>query len=384
MDLISPTKLNQAPYTALRDSLGKFYSIMHDGIQKFLKEFNGVFIRTLDSEFDIVNLPWALTNIPGGSMDHSKLVHQLISVITSIKKFRNPTFLNAESEFRAEFLKKNPDEIPPSSLPVILKCTAVEKLDFDTKTLELRFDEWPVAVVGDGCSVNPKAVEYLSKVFGLISPGTICSGHSAVGSIRRMSTSKTMQVEAVVKFAEGIRPVLRHFQLSGKSSSLLNDALLIMEMKQLKTITWSPTRMGNIITSSKRTVEILFPLVDTLTSTNIKPEESAYFLTPTCQTLLHLMADLEPVFMQQFLRRLDTNDATLFEVFGLTEAFVDNMEKFESPCLDKFISGLKTDDYGNIIYDSGENSIVLNCSHHPTRRSMDRLPWVKSEKKVSH
>ena len=83
--------------------------------------------------------------------------------------------------------------------------------------------------------------------------------------------------------------------------------------------------------------------------------------------------------MQKFLRRLDTNDATLFEVFGLTETFVDNMKKFESPCFDKFLSDLNTDEYGNIVYDSGDNSIVLNCSHHPTRRSMDRLGEIRKE-----
>ena len=55
-----------------------------------------------------------------------------------------------------------------------------------------------------------------------------------------------------------------------------------------------------------------------------------------------------------------------FEVFGLTEAFVENMEKFESPCLDKFLlSDLKTSEYGNNIYDSGENSTVHDIFAHP-------------------
>lgn len=105
------------------------------------------------------------------------------------------------------------------------------------------------------------------------------------------------QVDAVVTFAAGLKPVLKHFQMSGKSSFILNDALLIMEMKSLKAITWCPTRMANILTASKRTVEILFPLSDVLTSANIKPDETAYFLSLTCLTLLHLMADLEPLFV---------------------------------------------------------------------------------------
>lgn len=47
-DLREPTDVNQAPYTSLRcGSFGKFYSIMNNGIQKFMKELNGVFIRTI-------------------------------------------------------------------------------------------------------------------------------------------------------------------------------------------------------------------------------------------------------------------------------------------------------------------------------------------------
>ena len=225
-------------------------------------------------------------------MNGEKLVKQLISVITYVKKFRSP-FNDAESEFLSSFQKKYPDILSPSNLPLIFKCTVIEKLDSEDKTIEVRFDEWPVALVGDGCAVNPAATEILSKVFGLLSPGTICSGHSAVGSIRRMTTSKTMQVEELVTFVEGIHPVLHHFQLSGKTSSILNNALEIMEMKLLKAVTWSPTRMGNVVTSSQQTVDILFPLADTLASTNIKPDERAYFLSPTCMTLLRLMADLE-------------------------------------------------------------------------------------------
>ena len=101
----------------------------------------------------------------------------------------------------------------------------------------------------------------------------------------------------MVTFAAGLKPVLKHFKKSGKSSTLLNNALAIMEMKPLKAVTWCPTRMANILTASERIVKILFPLSDVLTTTKIKPEESAYFLSPTCLILLHLMADLEPVFV---------------------------------------------------------------------------------------
>ena len=37
------------PYQDLRSYCGKFYSLMHDGIQKFAKELNGAYVRTLSS-----------------------------------------------------------------------------------------------------------------------------------------------------------------------------------------------------------------------------------------------------------------------------------------------------------------------------------------------
>ena len=130
----------------------------------------------------------------GGSMDHKKLVNQLIKIICEVRKFRDPSFNSAVSEFIRLFELKFPDTIAPSDLPVIFKCTEIESCDFENKNIELRFDEWPVALVGDGCSVNSKAGETLLHWFGLIAPTTRCSGHAASGSIRRLTTSKTMQV----------------------------------------------------------------------------------------------------------------------------------------------------------------------------------------------
>ena len=223
------------------------------------------------------------------------------------------------------------------------------KCDFEKKEIEIIFDCWPTALVGDGASINPKAGKILTENYGLLSPTTRCSGHAASGSIKRMATSKTMQVDAVVTFATGLKPVLKHFKLSGKSSSALNDALEVMEMKPLKAMFWCPTRMANILTASKRAVEILFPICDVLTTANIKAEQAAYFLSPTCMILLHLMADLEPIFVNKFLRKLDTNDATLFEVFGHTENFVSLMKEINTPLLEKFLEGLKEDRNGNIL-----------------------------------
>ena len=48
----------------------KFYSIMHDGIQKFSEELDRAFVRTLSSKttLNISIVPWSLTKISGGPL----------------------------------------------------------------------------------------------------------------------------------------------------------------------------------------------------------------------------------------------------------------------------------------------------------------------------
>ena len=57
---------------------------MHDRIQKFVKELNGVFIRTLTETSNIVNVPWAMKEIEGGSLNAEKLADHIIAAIISI------------------------------------------------------------------------------------------------------------------------------------------------------------------------------------------------------------------------------------------------------------------------------------------------------------
>ena len=73
------------PYNVLfNQHCGKFYSIMHDGVQKFAKELNGVFIRTLSETSNIVNVPWALKEIEGGLLNAQKFIDHIIATIISI------------------------------------------------------------------------------------------------------------------------------------------------------------------------------------------------------------------------------------------------------------------------------------------------------------
>ena len=211
-----------------------------------------------------------------------------------------------------------------------------------------------------------------------------CSTHAGSGSIKRMSSSKTMSVPEVVTFAEGLRLILRHFKLSGKSTSLLNDTLEIMEMKPIRLMIWCPTRMANLLDSCSCTVEMLVPLCDTLVFCAIKKEETTYFMSPMCFNILHLMADLLGLFIGSFLRKLDTDDALLIEVFTESERIVEALENFKTPLNDLFLAGLTEDVNGNILFtkvdSSGEeHTITLQASSRPTRNVESKLEKITKE-----
>ena len=82
--------------------------LLHDCIQKFNKELNGISIRSFFSAWNPLNIPWSLTEIEGGSLNAAKLVRDIIQTISQVK----PTKYNAYIEVPKllnSLLEKNPE-----------------------------------------------------------------------------------------------------------------------------------------------------------------------------------------------------------------------------------------------------------------------------------
>ena len=90
----------------------KYYSIFNDGILKFTMELNEIMVRTLSENFEVINISWALTKIPGGSLNASKLCNQIMSIIISVQHFN--------------------DKITPTP-PSIFKCCSLSSVDIEIK-----------------------------------------------------------------------------------------------------------------------------------------------------------------------------------------------------------------------------------------------------------
>ena len=66
--------------------------------------------------------------------------------------------------------------------------------------------------------------------------------------------------------------------------------------------------MFNLLQCNNHTVALLFPLCDALTTAQLNMQQTDYFLSPICLSIVYLFADLQ-VFVGLFLRKLDTDDA---------------------------------------------------------------------------
>lgn len=371
------------PYVELNKHYGKYYSIMHDGIQKYSRELNGSMVRTVSSSYDnsrVVNVPWGLTEIDGGSLNAVKLVKHLITLIHSIKPVSN----NAYSEVLKQLEPLN-NGIPLPLPPDYFKCCKLSKLEQDRIYLEMK--HWPTSIMADGCATNNAANNKISDLLGILSPSLRCVVHAADGSIKRMTNSKTMNLQAVSDFLPALRSVLRHFQLSGKSTALLNEALDVLEMKSVHMMSFCPTRMSYILTACAQTVVNLVPLCDVISTANLKPEESSSFMSPKGMIILHLLADLESLFLKYYLKVLDTDDSLIISIYDTSLRFVKKMEnEFHATNLENFLNCLVEDDNGNIIAEvlvpsnQTKHTVTLNYTHRPSRNQrISKIELIKTQ-----
>ena len=371
------------PYQQLRSFNGKYYSISHDGIQKFSKELNGVYVRTLSGKSLPVHMPWSLTEIPGGSLNAKKLVKHVINTIADIKPVRENAYTEVPKILH-NLANSNAESgivIPSSQPPEFFKLCSV--VSVEGTEINLEFKEWPVTVMADGCSTNVAAANKLSECFGFVTPNIRCTVHAADGSMKRLTNSKTMNVPEFSEFLPPFKTILRHFQLSGKSTSLLNNALEVLDLKTIHMMTFCPTRMAYLLSACAQVVKLLVPICDVLTTCGIKEEEREIFLSPKFQIILHILADLEPIFQKDYLKVLDSDDNLIISAYNVALKFVDHLtNSFKPERLNKFIEGLEEDANGNIIVHlklaDNTHGITLNYNHRPSRRMNSKLDAIKA------
>ena len=104
---------------------------MHDGIQKFSKKLLEVFIltaTTLSKSIEIVNVPWCLNQVYGGSLNTDKLVEHLVDSINKIRSVQNNS--SEEITIKLENISKRESKLvkPSATPPFFLKDANLKML----------------------------------------------------------------------------------------------------------------------------------------------------------------------------------------------------------------------------------------------------------------
>ena len=144
----------------------------------------------------------------------------------------------------------------------MFKLAELKSINNDTTLLEVKPENMPTAICGDGCATNMKASRLLET--GLKSPFSRCASHASAGTIRRLCMSvNSCQIDAKPIY-ENLRNILKHYANSPRSSKLPNNALKILDMNNIHLLNWGSTRMAGFLDACVQASKTILPFLDTI------------------------------------------------------------------------------------------------------------------------
>ena len=303
-------------------------------------------------------------------MDSHDTADDLIAVVASYLDVKSNAF-----ETIGDHLPLSSEEIPPLP-PNYFKLGKIIHVDNDEMVIEIELAEnLPVANTGDGVSVNVKAARILLQLYSFNSPDFRCSTHIAGGTVKRLATSKTMNVPEITIVYENVRTITKHFECSIKNKEALDEAMEILDLQPLHLISWCQTRMAHFLTACKVFDDSLVALYDVMSSKNIRTEERNLLFTPINIYTIKLMASLNDLFMPSFLKAVDKTDLLVTQVYNIAKKVASEVKMLNTTQADEFSSSLKFDENGNLLasLSIGQNKHdILLCHHSKPSRNQAR------------
>ena len=108
--------------------------------------------------------------------------------------------------------------------------------------------------------------------------------------------------------------------------------------------------MAYLLTCCSQAVTLLLPLCNVLVALNLKKEQWDYFMSPKSMFVMHILADMEPVFKKGLLKVLDSDDGLIINAYRINTEFHASLEGgvLKFPKLTSFLDNIEDDDNGNI------------------------------------
>ena len=182
-----------------------FWAITHDGISKFGYEYNGVLLHGVTDNLDPLHVPYALRVMKGGVNVHDT-VSDILDIIAGYIDVKASAF--EEVDLRGDGETDNIRPLPPT----YFKLGTLVKIDEEKLEIHIELSKnMPIANTGDGVSVHKKAAQILLELYGMKCPDFRCAAHIAGGVMKRITTSKTMNVPEITTMYETLLTVIKHF-----------------------------------------------------------------------------------------------------------------------------------------------------------------------------
>ena len=125
-------------------------------------------------------------------------------------------------------------------------------------------------------------------------------------------------------------------------------ALALLELNNVHMLVWGGTRMCGFLDGCLKCSHVLVPLMDTLVTCKIRPDETSYIMSPAGIFLLQLMADIHPVFANQYLHKTDSDTVIACETRGIAMNTITHLRNLEAPKAMKVYNSMYTDSLPNI------------------------------------
>ena len=332
---------------------------MHNGIQKFAIEYNGILLQTIHPDtYDLMLVPFRLMKMKGGVNSHDT-IESLMNAFGELLDIKNSAYdmINTFNGFE----NVNVDE-----KPVYFKLGVIKEIITDSNEIHISMsDRLPIANCGDGVSVNIKVARVGAELYGLLCPDFDCSSHSVDGCWKRIARSETLSVSEVKVLYESLKPVVQHFKFSGKSKEFLDASMAALEMGHgMHLITWCATRMAHFLEASKRFDELLVPSYNAMFTMGLKKEDRDKLFQASNIFTMKLVADLHPVMHNRLQRTVDKDGHLVSETFRLAQQTAYDFRKVDTPKAKSFAESLHLDKNGNLMFTE-----VLNENEHTLRLS---------------
>ena len=297
-------------------------------------------------------------------------MQELINAHPSAMKDLNSTTLDeslnqgtANSEF--DDLQKPPNYFKLAIIKNVNNKDLIIVLEIDSSNI-------PCCQCGDGCATNLKAARLVETKIGLIATFTRCCSHSASNTIKRLCTSKTMCDINAKALYDNLKALLGHFSQSTKSTSLLNKALDMLEMNNVHTLNWGSTRMSGFMDACHKCSEIIVPLLDTIITSQIRPDETLFIGSAKGVYLLQLFNDIHDLFTNKYLHKVDSESNVLScEGYNIAIKTTKQLSVAKTPLADHLLQSLHEDRNRNLkaVFKLKNSEHVLTLNERLTNRN---------------